>query len=93
VHRALLIAAITALVSATRAAELEHSREVARWHEVRVPPASDSGAHAVWSSAANHSRYTWRVFAADRGDIRAQFAEVKLEDERPRPRRALLVQR
>jgi hypothetical protein len=40
-------------------------RDVTKWQEVALPPASDRGARTVWLYAANSSPYEWRVFFRD----------------------------
>lgn len=67
-YRALLTGCFLALATPAFAGNVDYPHQVARWHEITVPSAANTGDRMVWSYAANYSKHAWRVFA-DHGQI------------------------
>jgi hypothetical protein len=69
---------------ASHAGEPMYVREVAKWQEVAVPPATNRGEHVVWSYAASYSKHEWRVFT-DGKQTCAQLRSTKDSESKERP--------
>jgi hypothetical protein len=84
-RRTLLIGCFWAFALTALAAEPEYPRNIARWQEVSVPPATNQGDRRVWFSAANWSNNEWDVYA-EHGDICARRITGKTPKQGDRPK-------